>query len=554
MSALHTDVLRRILSAAQSGARRYASHAQPIRPVMPSLPITDLCLPLPEPVTPRLVAMGVDEPSSERISSSMMRIALLFKENLDADFRRRCATLRTQAHCLQDPRFLSILSLNYHAVFSKAIDNWTSYILEDFTPRLLKARQLQQDSIAHRSRRRPFNHSAVPALERFFERNAFPSRLEKYDLASTFNMSYRQIDVWFQNHRTRYRKEGRELRHPIGHNALVDEFEKSVIDVLLPTESLDGDHGDAGGDTDSIQSALSSSVNKLQSAFHLAAPAHAFPSPYPPLCSYDPFPATPEKRGLALPWLRSPQSQSPHTDIPVTVDQLIASFAQLTITDETSSSPSCSPGASIRHRSHAYALGFAIACSRAPHPSLIRRPKRGSRVTCSPGRLAATCKTSNGDSPLQSPVAMDSICQHKPRPRAPIVSSSASSRKKCALPRRVPKHPPLRRTSCTSIAQSASSTSSRANSFTSSTSSSSSISDSEFPLLTPELRPLAMPINDFVPTLTDLEVTCGDPSFIQALDPLSAADLRCSSSLRAYSLESKMLSHNDIASGCVAVA
>ena len=64
------------------------------------------------------------------------------------------------------------------------------------------------------SRKRPFNQvsgpyipptasslidryqSAVPALEQFFERNAFPSRLEKYDLASKFKMSYRQIDVW----------------------------------------------------------------------------------------------------------------------------------------------------------------------------------------------------------------------------------------------------------------------------------------------------------------------------------------------------------------------
>ncbi|KIL71686.1 hypothetical protein M378DRAFT_56764, partial [Amanita muscaria Koide BX008] len=49
-------------------------------------------------------------------------------------------------------------------------------------------------------------------LEQYFECNAYPSGSDKASLAKRTGMTQRQIDVWFQNHRTRAKRDGRPLR------------------------------------------------------------------------------------------------------------------------------------------------------------------------------------------------------------------------------------------------------------------------------------------------------------------------------------------------------
>nr|AAB22024.1 A42 mating-type factor beta 2-1 gene product [Coprinus cinereus, Peptide Partial, 44 aa] [Coprinopsis cinerea] len=44
-------------------------------------------------------------------------------------------------------------------------------------------------------------------LEKYFEYNAYPSARDREWLARKTMMSVRQIEVWFQNHRRRARKE-----------------------------------------------------------------------------------------------------------------------------------------------------------------------------------------------------------------------------------------------------------------------------------------------------------------------------------------------------------
>ncbi|KAG5353673.1 hypothetical protein C0989_003810 [Termitomyces sp. Mn162] len=66
-----------------------------------------------------------------------------------------------------------------------------------------------------------FNHSTfsdvleqeyTPLLEKYFEYNAYPSAPDRVVLARKCMMTPRQIEVWFQNHRNRAKKERRVLR------------------------------------------------------------------------------------------------------------------------------------------------------------------------------------------------------------------------------------------------------------------------------------------------------------------------------------------------------
>ncbi|KAG6901150.1 hypothetical protein C0995_016451 [Termitomyces sp. Mi166 len=63
-----------------------------------------------------------------------------------------------------------------------------------------------------------FNREYTPLLEKYFEFNAYPSAPDRAFLARKSMMSPRQIEVWFQNHRNRARKEGKCLRKLTDHS------------------------------------------------------------------------------------------------------------------------------------------------------------------------------------------------------------------------------------------------------------------------------------------------------------------------------------------------
>ena len=100
----------------------------------------------------------------------------------------------------------------------------------------------------------------MPLLEQSFDDNAFPSRLEKFELAAKCDMGYKQIHVWvrqftsdicvcqrvmivfkFQNRRSRSRKEGKELKRRLPTHTLTKELENAVMEALLPAPEVDVD-------------------------------------------------------------------------------------------------------------------------------------------------------------------------------------------------------------------------------------------------------------------------------------------------------------------------
>ncbi|TFK77350.1 homeobox-domain-containing protein [Pluteus cervinus] len=68
------------------------------------------------------------------------------------------------------------------------------------------------EPIVDHQRRPPFNHESIPILEQYFKTDAYPSKHDQVALASQTNMTMKQIEVWFQNHRTRARRDGHTLQ------------------------------------------------------------------------------------------------------------------------------------------------------------------------------------------------------------------------------------------------------------------------------------------------------------------------------------------------------
>lgn len=210
-----TEILRRTHTTAMSMVQKVAARARPSSPscVIP-LPQSNLVLPLPQSLDPQLLSLGVDNQSSARISSVLLDFTRRFRQLCEDDFIRRRSKIR--------PDILPSLVTAYSAIYTRAIQNWTTYLLQDVIPRVIRAQRLRRSQ--RRSHignpndtqhsRRTFNHvraspcplfshttyriiqNAIPSLERFFSQNAFPSRLEKHELASQCEMEYRQIHVW----------------------------------------------------------------------------------------------------------------------------------------------------------------------------------------------------------------------------------------------------------------------------------------------------------------------------------------------------------------------
>ncbi|KAG6819101.1 hypothetical protein H0H93_015466 [Arthromyces matolae] len=89
-------------------------------------------------------------------------------------------------------------------------------------------------------KKRVFNHEYTPFLEKYFDFNAYPSAPDRAMLARKSMMSPRQIEVWFQNHRNRAKKEGRALRRlpsrpaPSDRNLALETLEKEMPYFAIP--------------------------------------------------------------------------------------------------------------------------------------------------------------------------------------------------------------------------------------------------------------------------------------------------------------------------------
>ncbi|KNZ76984.1 Mating-type protein A-alpha Y1 [Termitomyces sp. J132] len=90
-------------------------------------------------------------------------------------------------------------------------------------------RTFVSDSQFDKAQRPVFNHEYTPLLKKYFQYNAYPSAPDKAILARKCMMTPRQIEVWFQNHRNRAKKDNRPLRR----------LSKESLPATLSLESLE---------------------------------------------------------------------------------------------------------------------------------------------------------------------------------------------------------------------------------------------------------------------------------------------------------------------------
>lgn len=203
-------------------------------------------------------------------------------------------------------------------------------------------------------------------LEQFFETNSRPSREEKSALASKTNMEYRQINVWFQNRRRRSKMDcpksqstGASSLFP----ASFDQLLSTMLSEVLPSQA------DSYGERKEDNTMLTPGPS-----FNLERPSHAFPSSYPPSCSYNPFPLRKEDRVFTTSWRRTFRSQTPRrSDVDVT--ELTVMLSQVCLDGELET-----VGHSESPKEHSYPSPWALSSAscftsippRAPLPALVR--------------------------------------------------------------------------------------------------------------------------------------------------------------------------------------
>lgn len=121
---------------------------------------------------------------------------------------------------------------------------------------------------------------------------------------------------------------------------------------------------------------LSTDASDCTSLLDSRRPAHAYPSSYPPLCSYNPFPIQKDVRHFATPWMRRSISLCDHHDTSVNVVHLAALFAKMKITGGERKNRAFKPNASRMSHSGFHGrlsttLGFTTVVPRAPLPALL---------------------------------------------------------------------------------------------------------------------------------------------------------------------------------------
>nr|AER51804.1 homeodomain 2 mating type protein [Pleurotus tuoliensis] len=151
----------------------------------------------------------------------------------------------------------------------------------------------------------------VPVLEKYFEYNAYPSAADRALMARKSMMTERQIEVWFQNHRNRARKDGKPLARLRASDLLPADVSFDSLDAtmgdLIRTESerlMMERQEDEEDDSDGIEalalslnvtsSSRASSVDSergtptasqpapMQDALNPSTPPFAYPAPYVP--------------------------------------------------------------------------------------------------------------------------------------------------------------------------------------------------------------------------------------------------------------------------------
>ncbi|KAG1783501.1 homeodomain protein 2 [Suillus placidus] len=363
------EILKRIAQRAQECLAHPSVSASPRlfapQSCSPRQSIANFSLPDPPPIQPALIAAGARPEISLAIEQA---------------YQKRAADLRVAYHS-----GVTLVCSNQSQHPSKFRYGTESKLVSSFTELYLRqlvawredcvALYLKHSSTSNNARTSSgtskFNHEYVPLLEYFFAENPFPTHADKAFLAKKSAMTYRQIHVWFQNRRNRMKKEGQVLRKKAvaeGATLPLDSLYRRMEKFIVPEEKMapaspPSPPYSPTKQGDEMMSITDNRCNPLEPL----APLHAFPSSYPSLCSYDPFPSKNGVTNFGAPkWLRRPITtviRRPTLDI----DGLVDCFSRINILDDSSSRSRSSVD------SFAAVAAITVIPFPAPLPALIRR-------------------------------------------------------------------------------------------------------------------------------------------------------------------------------------
>nr|BAL45603.2 homeodomain protein 2 [Rhizopogon roseolus] len=432
---------------------------------IPQQHIASISLPDPPPIYPALMAAGARPEISQAIDQAYHKRAT----DLRALYHSAAALVcSNQAH--HSTEFCSVSMQKVLSLFTKLYLRQLVIWRDDCVNLYLK-HPSTGDKPRTSSCTPKFNHEYIPLLEHFFAENAFPTQADKAFLAKKSAMTYRQIHVWFQNRRNRMKKEGQVLKKkPAAEGAIrpLDTLYQRMEKFIVPRgKELHTPHSDTSGSTNSDNGngddETSSVTDGQCNPLDLPAPLHAFPSTYPPSCSYDPFPSRNGVTNFGTPgWLRRPIN-TPVRYAPFDIDGLINQFSQANILDDSSSR--------LRGKRDSFSAVAAITVipPSAPHPALIRGVLTNILPVCNP--LPSIPATASRRHVFHTPSPQSRPVTLMPTPETPTTQKTLR-RKIAPLPRRVPHGNPISHRDVTpAISEASVSSPSRSSSFGSDSSS-----------------------------------------------------------------------------------
>ncbi|EFI28677.1 homeodomain mating-type protein [Coprinopsis cinerea okayama7 len=339
-----------------------------------------------------------------RIKDTIMKVHENGYANLCRDYSKKIAT-----HSL---RFDAL-------VISGARDAYQRSFNEQLSQLQLEIERLSHQFHAPSAKRTPFNSEYTPLLEKYFEYHAYPSARDREWLARKTMMTTRQIEVWFQNHRRRARKEGIHFeRLPMDRLPVqlsLEDLEDKLSPLTSPRNHRHKNHRIPTPPPErsaaSPEPCLGVSSRGDSILDHTYSPPHAFPTKYNKVQRHDDLFSFPRVDCIPAPmWDRRP-SQS-HSAPTYTIEQLCETLASMRI-----HGPAMDEGCDQPRPWYACRVTGPIS---APHPALTNP----SRPTL---RLATTRSSSKSPAPRRGRQPSTPIPQRSNRRRGSTSPMTALS-------------------------------------------------------------------------------------------------------------------------------
>ncbi|PPQ71474.1 hypothetical protein CVT26_011253 [Gymnopilus dilepis] len=411
----------------------------PIKELDPPLPPMELPLPL----------EALEELSSLRVPHSIRKTILqcvhaqivqIQQEYINA-FKRTCLQTK-HTHSTFVPDFHDIQQV-YQASYKRHCVPMVKGLVSSISAKVASYRQPLPSE-----EKRIFNSEYTPMLEKYFEYNAYPSAQHQSFLAQKSMMTRRQIEVWFQNHRNRAKKDERTLRRNTTDFPL--RMALAALQYTSPspaTESPFSSEEETASETSEVDRGDHRPTSCID-AFDDFRPDHAFPSVYPSSCP-DPFASDPGNPRFPPPvWTRRPAKiASTSLTASVDIDDLSRMFhAKLNICEGVkkgriprmrqacapwyTSTVTIPPQAPLPaflpilpcHQSSSKLSSFLMTGFRFPAGARLHSVANAFNIPC-PEEVKRTRKSSQ--LPRRSPMATPATITSRRRPASRISSSSS---------------------------------------------------------------------------------------------------------------------------------